>query len=71
MSLKQDIYNTERCRVYIVWDMKDAQGIFFVLKGQRDPGETILADTFDTTTNTTDTTKMQHLILAMVHNASM
>jgi len=51
--------------------MKEAQGIFFVLKGQRDPGETVLADTFDTTTNTIDTTKMQHLILAMVHNASM
>jgi hypothetical protein len=51
--------------------MKDAQGIFLVLKGQRDPIQTVLADAFDTTTNIIDTTKMQHLILAMVHNASM
>jgi hypothetical protein len=51
--------------------MKDAQGIFLVLKGQRDPGHIVLVDTFDTTANIIDTAKMQHLILAMVHNASM
>jgi hypothetical protein len=51
--------------------MKHAQDIFLVLKGQMDPVQTILVDTFDTTTNIIDTAKMQHLILAMVHNASM
>lgn len=31
----------------------------FVLKGQRDHGQTVLAYTFRTTTDTTDTAKMQ------------